>query len=354
MRKIFISLFFAVISISAFSQTKCFVNTDVLNVRSQPSLSGKKSGSLKFGDVVYVYETKGSGEYTKGNLDKWALISNGGPKKWVNCLYLTSFPTRIEYEYQKEIDEYNGMLAPWAQKIPQYIDIDDIIEENGVKYFSLSMYAFVSFNTKVLKGIKVKVDPVLKDFIPSDYASAIRTAEERTFSFDGKNYYTYDLNNNKYIISESLPENAFEYSPGKWKMGAPLNNFKVNEIKVQDNISLRKNHFCTNTRKLLKAEGYDYNPVQEGVILDYGIKIGMKKSDLIEVIGNPDEVIKSEDQRWVWESLEDFFDENPEWKVEGEEDILYIYEYDDPSYDESIYIKFKGDKISFLAYKFNK
>ena len=47
-------------------------------------------------------------------------------------------------------------------------------------------------------------------------------------------------------------------------------------------------------------------------------------------------------------------EENPEWKKEGEDDILYIYEYDDPSYDETVYIKFIGDEISFICYKFYK
>ena len=32
----------------------------------------------------------------------------------------------------------------------------------------------------------------------------------------------------------------------------------------------------------------------------------------------------------------------------------YIYEYDDPSYDETVYIKFIGDEISFICYKFYK
>ena len=58
MKKIFSILLFALISISAFSQTKCFVNTDALNVRNQPSLSGKKNGTLKFADVVYVTRQK--------------------------------------------------------------------------------------------------------------------------------------------------------------------------------------------------------------------------------------------------------------------------------------------------------
>ena len=354
MKKIFSILLFALISISAFSQTKCFVNTDALNVRNQPSLSGKKNGTLKFADVVYVYETKGSGEYKNGILDKWALISKDGTKKWVNCLYLSSFPARIEYEYQSEISRYNSYLAPFDKKIPEYIWIDDIIEEDNVKYFSLSMYAVVAFNPKTIKGIKVKADPVLKDFLPKDYDNAIKTAENRTFSFDGHYYYTTDLNYNKYIIGESLPENAFEYSPGTWKMGTPLDNFMVNELKVQDNISLRKNHFCTNAPKLLNVDDYDFHPVPEGSILDYGVKIGMKKSDLIEVLGKPDEVLQKKDKRWQYEDLDDFREENPEWKKTGENDELYIYEYDDPSYDETVYIKFIGDEISFICYKFYK
>ncbi|MBO4319574.1 MAG: SH3 domain-containing protein [Treponema sp.] len=354
MKKIFSILLFAVISISAFSQTKCFVNTDVLNVRNQPGLSGKKNGTLKFADVVYVYETKGSGEYKNGILDKWALISNDGTKKWVNCLYLTSFPARIEYEYQSEISRYNGYLAPFAKKIPEYIWINDIIEEDNVKYFSLSMYAVVAFNPKTIKGIKVKADPVLKNFLPKDYDDAIKTAENRTFSFDGYYYYTTDINYNKYIIGESLPENAIECSPGTWKMGSPLDNFMVNELKVQDNISLRKNHFCTNASKLLNVDDYYFHPVPDGTILDYGVKIGMKKSDLIEVLGKPDDIVRLTDYKSICYSLRDFFSENPEYIKDGEDDIFYIYEYGDPNYEETICIKFIDDTISFIAYEFFK
>ena len=68
MKKLSVIIIFALAVVPAFSQTKCFVNTDFLKVRNAPSMQGSKTGTLKFGDVVNVYKTEGTGEYKNGIL----------------------------------------------------------------------------------------------------------------------------------------------------------------------------------------------------------------------------------------------------------------------------------------------
>lgn len=126
MKKLLMILLLITAVLPAFSQTKCFVNTDFLKVRNAPNLQGAKTGTLKFGDMVNVYKTEGTGEYKNGILDKLCLISDGTKPQWVNYLYLTSFPAKVDYEYKKEIHHYNVRLAPWANDIPEYVYIDDI------------------------------------------------------------------------------------------------------------------------------------------------------------------------------------------------------------------------------------
>ena len=331
MKKLLMILLLITAVLPAFSQTKCFVNTDFLKVRNAPSMQGTKTGTLKFGDVVNVYKTEGTGEYKNGILDKWCLISDGTKQQWVNYLYLSSFPAKADYEYKKEIHHYNVRLAPWANDIPEYVYIDDIIEENGVKYFVLSMYAFVASKTKIIKGIKAEVAPVIKNFLPSDYNNAIAKAKARTFSYDGESYYMINKNGNKSSIGKELPKNAIEIGKNEWKMGAPLDDLKVNELKIQDNLSLRKNSFCRNTGDVLASDDYEAQQADEDTLLQYGIKIGMKKSDLFELIGKPDEI---------------------ETESDGET-FIYYYDFNN-NCQYTVFIQFSDDKISSIKYQFIK
>ena len=297
MKKLLMIFLLITAVLPAFSQTKCFVNTDFLKVRNAPNMQGAKTGTLKFGDVVNVYKTEGTGEYKNGILDKWCLISDGTKPQWVNYLYLTSFPAKVDYEYKKEIHHYNVRLVPWANDIPEYVYIDDIIEENGVKYFVLSMYAFVASKTKIIKGIKAEVAPVIKNFLPSDYNNAIAKA--------------------KTIIPAEI-ENVPD-------------DLKTNELKIQDNLSLRKNSFCRNTGDVLASDDYEAQQADEDTLLQYGIKIGMKKSDLFELIGKPDEI---------------------ETESDGE-NFVYYYDFNN-NCQYTVFIQFSDDKISSIKYQFIK
>jgi N-acetylmuramoyl-L-alanine amidase len=64
--------------IPASAESKATVNATSLNVRSEPTLSAKKIGSLKNGDTVTVLKTE------RG----WANISYNGSKAWVSAEFL--------------------------------------------------------------------------------------------------------------------------------------------------------------------------------------------------------------------------------------------------------------------------
>ena len=68
---------------------KYFVYTDSLRIRSKPSLQGDVIGTLRYGDVINVYEIMGSGQYIDGILDKWCRITDdhSDAMKWVNYFY---------------------------------------------------------------------------------------------------------------------------------------------------------------------------------------------------------------------------------------------------------------------------
>ena len=159
------------------------------------------------------------------------------------------------------------------------------------------MYAFVASKTKIIKGIKAEVAPVIKNFLPSDYNNAIAKA--------------------KTIIPAEI-ENVPD-------------DLKTNELKIQDNLSLRKNSFCRNTGDVLASDDYEAQQADEDTLLQYGIKIGMKKSDLFELIGKPDEI---------------------ETESDGE-NFVYYYDFNN-NCQYTVFIQFSDDKISSIKYQFIK
>jgi N-acetylmuramoyl-L-alanine amidase len=73
------------------AESKATVDATSLNVRSEPTLSAKKIGSLKNGDTVTVLKTE------RG----WANISYNGSKAWVSAEFLKmsgSSPSRSATE----------------------------------------------------------------------------------------------------------------------------------------------------------------------------------------------------------------------------------------------------------------
>ena len=114
-------------------------------------------------------------------------------------------------------------------------------------------------------------------------------------------------------------------------MGAPLDDLKVNELKIQDNPSLRKNSFCRDADALLGEGDYVDHQADEDTLLQYGIKIGMKKSDLFEIIGKPDEI---------------------ETESDGET-FVYYYDFNN-NCQYTVFIQFSDDKISSIKYQFIK
>jgi surface protein len=63
---------------------------DNAEVRSNPSSSGRVIEILDCGEPITIYETRGSGEYSRGVWDSWYKISN--EEKWINRNYASQLP----------------------------------------------------------------------------------------------------------------------------------------------------------------------------------------------------------------------------------------------------------------------
>ena len=118
-----------------------------------------------------------------------------------------------------------------------------------------------------------------------------------------------------------MPENAVKTGDLEWTVEPEIKNFNPQEFKVQDNVSLRKYDFCNKAIPILRNKKF-----ANDTILEYGIKIGMSKKDLVAVIGKPDEI----------------------------EDDEYWYENYTPGYGETVIIRFNQDVISEISYSIEK
>ena len=298
-----------------------FVNTDSLKVRDAPNMQGNKVGSLEFGSVVEVFETQGSGEYKDGIQDKWCRISNES-EQWANYFYLSKLPAKLEYEdkYETGLHKHNE-YANVYETLPEKIIIENIVEENGKKYFIISIDDNHYYH-KDLDNIKVALSPVIKDYLPESFLQGIKHTKSRNIYLNQESdYYELDENGEQISLGYSLPENAVKAGNLEWVVEPEIKNFNPQEFKVQDNVSLRKYDFCNKAIPILRNKKF-----ANDTILEYGIKIGMSKKDLVAVIGKPDVI----------------------------EDGEYWYENYTPGYGETVIIRFNQDVISEISYSIDK
>jgi hypothetical protein len=306
------------------ANVKGVVFTDKLKVRNAPSLKSNKIDTLEFGDVITFYEISGSGEYKNGTLDKWVKISDT-EDQWVNYFYVIQFPAKLEYENKSEIHAYNweSDVNNVYDQLPERIIIEDIIEENNKKYFVITIDDNDYYHND-LHNIKVEMNSVIKNFLPESYSRALRRIADRKLYLDFGSDCWYELGENgEHIIFEEgyLPEGAVKIGENEWLLESSAKNLNIQGLKVQDNISLRKYNFCINSLPILRKKS-----ITENTVLEYGIKLGMSKKDLIDILGLPD-------------------------KIENED---YLYENYTTGYGDTVIINIVNDKISDISYSIEK
>lgn len=305
------------------TNVKGFVFTDKLKVRNAPSLKSNKIDTLEFGDVITYYEISGSGEYKNGTLDKWVKISDT-EDQWVNYFYVIQFPAKLEYENKSEIHAYNweSYVNNVYDQLPERIIIEDIIEENNKKYFVITIDDNDYYHND-LHNIRVEMNSIIKNFLPESYFQALQNSGERKIKLDFESdlYCVYDTYGNYIGGGMVLPENAIKIDENEWIIKSELGGINLNQLKIQDNISLRKYNFCINSLPILRK-----NSITENTVLEYGIKLGMSKKDLIDILGLPD-------------------------KIENE---AYLYENYTTGYGDTVIINIVNDKISDISYSIEK
>lgn len=231
---------------------KYFVYTDILNVREKPSLASKKIGTLSFGDIVYIKEIEGSGNFVDSVYDKWGRIETNQISGWINYFYIMDFPCEIEFNNLLDIQKNNNASINVYNELPEAMNIKDIVEKDGKKYFQ--------------------------------------------FEIINDSYYHKDYSYQK----EVLPSIS-RIHPASYERA--LNNAKINDLNVetldtitiQDNPSLRKFKFCDFFIKELykyPKELYSSSPGKyiisnDKLVLEYGIKVGMTVDDLVFILGQP-------------------------------------------------------------------
>ena len=225
-----------------------------------------------------------------------------------------------EDKYETGLHKHNE-YANVYETLPEKIIIENIVEENGKKYFIISIDDNHYYH-KDLDNIKVALSPVIKDYLPESFLQGIKHTKSRNIYLNQESdYYELDENGEQISLRYSLPENAVKAGNLEWVVEPEIKNFNPQEFKVQDNVSLRKYDFCNKAIPILRNKKF-----ANDTILEYGIKIGMSKKDLVAVIGKPDVI----------------------------EDGEYWYENYTPGYGETVIIRFNQDVISEISYSIDK
>ena len=84
-KRIVFIIAFAFLSFTAFSQTKGIIIGNNVRIRKSPSLNSEVVGKLNIKQIVTIYNYSGSGKVINDTWDYWANI---GENKWVNALWL--------------------------------------------------------------------------------------------------------------------------------------------------------------------------------------------------------------------------------------------------------------------------
>ncbi|MDR0320739.1 MAG: SH3 domain-containing protein [Treponema sp.] len=140
--------------------------TDVLTVRSSPSINGTIIQTKKFGDIFQIYDKQGSGDLiSEGRVvDLWYKISPDR-EEWVNAFYVREFPFYIAGEdstYRPDVgdnDMYTSSII---------VNVKSAYENNGVWLLNMDVYD-------------------LKDGVGSSYEEQSRTESiQESYYFNGK------------------------------------------------------------------------------------------------------------------------------------------------------------------------
>lgn len=208
--------------IFAFSlESQYIIFSDNVNIRNAPSINSSVIRIMSYPDPITVYELKGSGEYRKGILDKWARISMN-ESEWINYFYIVKVPFVVRFNSNPQYDSQDSMV------------IKAIIKQDSTYFFECEWL----LNPYYHKDINFKI-PANESF-NIDYG------------------YSLPIKDNACARLYNLCEN---FSDNLKKYPTDLYNKKYTETLIT-------------------------NP---NILLDYGIKIGVDKDQIITTLGDPTE-----------------------------------------------------------------
>lgn len=163
---------------------------------------------------------------------------------------------------------------------------------------------------------------MIKNFLPPSYKNLLRITKKQIVTVDNTNGKIYgNKENNSYDVYYGYvpPENGIEIGKKKWVVEAYKEDFTLDEMKIQDNPSIRKFNFCLRT--LYDFQNYTY----KGICL-YGIEEEMEKNTIIEILGLPDSISTK------YSSVEEYVYKYGHYKgeiyIDFENDIVYRIDYD--------------------------
>ena len=124
---------------ASFIFTDAIAITDVLNVRTSPSVNGEIIKTKKFGDVFQVYDEQGSGGFLPGVrvVDSWYKIALD-KEEWVNAYYVRKFPFYIAGENSINHPD-NGGNDMYTRSLIAYVK--NAYEDNGTWFLNMDIYS---------------------------------------------------------------------------------------------------------------------------------------------------------------------------------------------------------------------
>ena len=215
-----------------FSQTKGIIVGDNVRIRKAPSSNSEIIEKKNLKEIITIYEYSGSGKIINGTWDYWAKI---GESKWVNASWIFEEPFYFEYNY-------DGYVTVEVSKL------SNIQENVHIKYPSTY--------------------PVIENDIPMDNV-LINENELLRGTYLVSKFHVIYLNKESEISKIKNQKNKTNDS-SEDKIIYENNGFRITEYQFPVHIG--------------KVEITNPN-----FILYYGIKIGMSKNELLEILGRPED-----------------------------------------------------------------
>ncbi|MCQ2981721.1 MAG: hypothetical protein MJ178_03110 [Treponemataceae bacterium] len=234
MKKTIIFAIFLLMLSSAFAQTKGIVTGNNVRIRNTPGVQGAVVAMANQNQVIDILEYAGTGTMNDGVWDFWARI---GDQEWINASWI--FETPFYFIHEEEIDE-------------DLIEVSEIHDDGTFHIRNLS-YRPAFENDVTSKSIQLDE----RNLRRGTYLAA--------------NFYRFYFGRNRFtdVIMHVVADENMQDEYDEWNTTYAAEGISVTIIPEMNN--------AVDTAIITDPD----------ITLFFGVKVGMKKDQLLEILGTP-------------------------------------------------------------------